>query len=72
MIKQTPIVIAAHRDDESPIFGDHTTHVTLRNEGGGPYVNISQLGTEDGVDLQLDELGAVVEAARGLVADVQN
>jgi len=41
-MKLTVTEIAVHKETESPIFGELTTHVKLEDEGGGAFVKICQ------------------------------
>lgn len=65
----TPIAFSVHRRGESPIYGEQTTRVTVDDEGGGPFVVISQMHDhiEPGkVSLDFDELQAVLTATQAL------
>lgn len=53
-MKLTVTEIAIHREDQSPIFGDLTTRVSVDDEGGGIFVRITQ-DTDDGpVSIRMD------------------
>lgn len=36
-LKKTVVAIAIYRDDESPIYGENTTVVSLDDEGAGQF-----------------------------------
>jgi hypothetical protein len=73
-MKLTVTEIAVHREDQSPIFGDLTTHVSVADEGGGIYVRITQ-DTDDGpVSIRMDfnEVDHWVQAINILKSGVQD
>lgn len=41
-MKITPIKYAIHREEESPIFGEQNTFISIEDEGGGTFVTLSQ------------------------------
>jgi hypothetical protein len=68
--KITPIGMSVHLPDESPIYGESTTHVVVEDEAAGPYIVLRQFGEESKVGevrLDLEELEAVLRAARMLI-----
>jgi len=68
--KITPIGMAVHPPDESPIFGEHATHVLIDDEAAGPFIVLRQYGSETKsgeVRLDIEELDAVMRAARRLI-----
>lgn len=70
-ILTTPIAVAVHPAGCNPIFGDQATHVVVDDYAGGPFIVIRQFGDhikEGEVRLDMDELEAVVSAARQLIA----
>lgn len=74
-MKLTVTEIAIHREDQSPIFGDLTTRVSVDDEGGGPFVRVTQDTTEDGPQvLRMDfkEVDHLVQAINILKSGVQN
>ena len=53
-MKLTVTEIAIHREDQSPIFGDLTTRVSVDHEGADIFVRITQ-DTDDGpVSIRMD------------------
>ena len=71
----TPIAMAIHLPDESPIFGDSTLHLALDDEGAGPFFVLRQVSGNDGnpleagsVRIDMEELEAFAEAARRLIS----
>lgn len=67
-LRVTPVCVAVHREGESPVFGEGTTHVQLEDEGGGAFVILRQFGEhekEGELRFDVDELQVVArEAAR--------
>ena len=37
-LKSTTLSIAVHRADANPVFGEGTTHVSLQDDAGGPFI----------------------------------
>jgi hypothetical protein len=73
--KITPIGMSVHLPDESPIYGESTIHVLVEDEAGGAFILLRQVAS-DGEDmkpgevrLDLEELEAVLRAARRLIRD---
>ena len=67
----TVIAMSIHSDDESPIFGEHSTQVTIDDEGAGPYIVLTQTneGAKVGtVAMDMEDLELVIKAARDLMA----
>jgi len=68
--KITPIGMAVHLPEESPIFGEQTLKVRIEDDAAGPYLVLRQCGGEiepGEVRLDLEELEAVLRAARRLI-----
>ena len=67
----TPICFAIHRPEESPVFGDGIIHVSVDDDGAGPFVVIKQLSwdkPESGVcAFDISELEQITKAARKLI-----
>ena len=38
----TILKVAVHREEESPIFGEGNTYVSVDDEAGGPFLTIEQ------------------------------
>jgi len=55
-MKITPIKYAIHKENESPIFGEHNTYIYISDEGAGTFLCISQenLSTNDSGAINLD------------------
>lgn len=67
-IKITPLCLSVHHDDESPILGKYSTHVSIEDEAAGPFIVLRQPRAESGeVRLEPDELDVVIEAAQQLL-----
>lgn len=50
----------------NPVFGERAVHVTLEDEGGGPFLSIRT--SEGEIKLDPEELEAIAAAARQLLA----
>ncbi len=73
--KTTVLKIAVHPDDESPLYGNLLTHVSIEDEGGGPYLVIEQF--EDNrkpgvVRIDFDELPAIALTGQALIQGLKN
>lgn len=68
--RTTPIAVAIHVDDESPIFGEQTIQVWIDNEAAGPLVVLKQIGHNSSkpgtIWLDIEQLETVTRAAREL------
>ena len=67
----TPIGYAVHVHGTSAVFDDSVTQVLVDDDAAGPYIVLKQIGREANkageVRLDLDELEAVIRAARRLL-----
>ena len=63
-MKLTVTEIAVHKENESPIFGDHTTHVKLEDEGAGTFIKIIQHNDikTDEIRLDFNEIEYIMKA----------
>lgn len=71
MYKKTILTVAIHPEDVNPVFGESSTHISVQDDGGGPFIRLFQCNdeTENGtVKLDLQELELVFEAAKELVS----
>lgn len=69
-IMTTPIACSVHRAGQSPIYGEQATNVLVEDDAGGPYIVLRQSNDHvkpGEVRLDLDELEAVVVAARAMI-----
>lgn len=67
---KTILTISIHSKDESPIFGMSSTHVSLDDDGGGPFLILKQCNDhiQNGeIRLEFDELPLIMEAAQQLI-----
>jgi len=65
----TPVAIAVHLASSDPIFGEQTIHVSIEDDGGGPFVALRDLSNDGGsIRLDLEALEAATVAARHLIA----
>ena len=53
-MKLTVTEIAVHKENESPVFADTTTHVKLYDEGGGAFIKLVQCNDEGVNEIRLD------------------
>ncbi len=70
-LKSTTLSIAVHRADANPVFGEGTTHVSLQDDAGGPFIELPQFdyGLDAGhVKFDLEELVEITEVAKRLIA----
>lgn len=65
----TPMAFAVHRKGSSPVYGDGSTHVTVVDEGAGPFVLIRQSHSAEvgEIALDADELQALATAGGALL-----
>jgi hypothetical protein len=69
-MRTTIIAIAVHPDADNPVFGERSTHVSIDDDGAGPFIKLQQFHerTKPGeLTLDLDELEEVIQAARRLI-----
>jgi len=69
-IRTTPISVAVHPAGQSPIYGEQAIHVLVDDESGGPFIVLRQCNDyikPGEVRMDMDELEAVVIAARALI-----
>lgn len=66
--KVTMTQFAIHREDENPIFGDNVTRVSLEDEGGGPFLVLSQVDYNGTNKIRVDfsELDVILKTAKEL------
>jgi hypothetical protein len=64
-MKTTCLSVAIHQDDQA-IFGEGVITVTLEDEAAGAFLILSD--GENKIRIDIDELEAVVIAARNLIA----
>lgn len=69
--KTTPMAVSVHMKSDSPVFGESTIIVSAEDDGAGSFVVLKSLCTDDNgagvIKLDLDQLEAVVVAARALI-----
>lgn len=73
-IRVTPLCVAVHREGESPVFGEGTTHVQIEDEGAGAFVILRQFGDhekEGELRFDSDELQVVTREAARMVRLVE-
>lgn len=66
----TPLSTSIHRPGQNPIFGECSTHVTVDDDAGGPFIVLRQCDDNikpGKVRLDMEELEAVLKAARKLM-----
>jgi hypothetical protein len=72
--KTTVLKVSVHPKWGSPLLDESATHVSLEDDGGGPFIQLLQNSAdfEQGrVRLELDELEPVAAACRALIAGVK-
>lgn len=73
----TPVVYAIHSENESPLFGIETLHISAESNGGGVYVklkNINPAEPEEGseISLDIDILEEALKIAKLFEANITN
>ena len=71
-IKTSVIKKAIYVDGNNPISGDVAVHVSVEDEGGGAFIVIETVDDDCGkIRIDLDELEAVLVAAREMIAEIE-
>ena len=71
-IKTSCIKKAIYVDGNNPISGDVAVHVSVEDEGGGAFLVIETVDDDCGkIRIDLDELEAVLVAAREMIAGIE-
>lgn len=68
---RTTISISVHPSNVNPLFGEGATHVSLDDEGGGPYIVLRQCEDDSKVgEIRVDyeELTQIWQVAEVLLA----
>jgi hypothetical protein len=67
--KSTIIRISIHPENVNPIFGEQATHVSIKDEGGGPFIELSQERDDKDkcVRVDMDELEIITAEAKKLI-----
>ena len=74
-LKATPITTAVHFAEDNPIFGESSTHVTIDDEAGGPFIILKQCHDyikPGEVRLDMEELELICKVARKMVKAYPN
>jgi len=69
--KTTPISVSVHLENESPIFGECATHISVDDEGAGTFICLKQVhdDIEKGmVNIGIEELELIFKAAKELIS----
>jgi len=67
--RATPLAVSVHDDGDDPYCGDTATHISVLDEGGGPFIEIRQTLTGQAIRLNFGEIDAVAAAANRLAAE---
>ena len=67
-LTMTTLSISVHPKDESPVFGEQSMIVSIEDEGAGPYISILQVQEGVKISMDIEQLEAVVVAARQLLS----
>jgi hypothetical protein len=71
-IKTSAIKKAIYVAGNNPISGDVAVHVSVEDYGGGAFIVIETVGDDCGkISIDLDELEAVLVAAREMIAEIE-
>lgn len=69
----TPLVVSVHRPTANPVFETGVVHVSIDDDGGGPYLKIEQQGSDLNdlrswqILLDFEEIEGVAKAAQALI-----
>lgn len=68
--KTTVISLSVHAENENPTYGESVTTISLEDEGGGPFLLLTQTpgDGERALRFDLDEFRAVAAAVEVLMA----
>jgi hypothetical protein len=68
---KTIVKVSVHQYDESPIFGEGSTHISIEDDAAGPYIKFTQCrDTIENGSVTFDsvqEMAAVFDAAKELL-----
>jgi hypothetical protein len=70
-LSSTILMISIHPEKTNPVYGEGSIHVSIDDEGGGPFIKISQSDdeiSEGVVRLDFEELQMVYEVATSLIS----
>ena len=70
-IKTSAIKKAIYVDGNNPISGEVAVHVSVEDEGGGAFLVIETIEDDGKIRIDLDELEAVLVAAREMIAEIE-
>ena len=70
-IKTSAIKKALYVDGNNPISGDVAVHVSVEDNGSGAFVVIETIEDDGKIIITLDELEAVIVAAREMIAEIE-
>ena len=67
--KSTIIKISIHLENVNPVYGEGVTHVSIQDEGAGPFITLSQVGEEkfECVRIDMEELELITAEAKKLI-----
>ena len=67
--KSTIIKISIHPENLNPVYGEGVTHLCIEDEGGGPFLALSQEGEDklECVRIDLEELEMITAEAKKLI-----
>ena len=72
--KTTVLKVSVHPEGKSPLLSESATHVSLVDEGGGPFVEVQQISSHldrGCICLDFAEIKPVFAACRALIAGVK-
>ena len=67
--KSTIIRISIHPENVNPVYGEGVTHVSIQDEGAGPFLELSQEGDEKlkCIQIVIEELELIAAEAKKLI-----
>ena len=62
----TITAMAIHQPDQSPVYGEYTTHIAMTDEAAGPFFELTQ--DDKTISVTVDELRALLACAETMLA----
>ena len=69
-LEATSITTSVHHEEDNPVFGESSTHITIDDEAGGPFIVLKQCHDyikPGEVRLDMNELELICKVARKMV-----
>ena len=62
----TITAMAIHTREQSPVYGEYTTHITMTDEAAGPFFEVTQ--NDKTISVTVEELRALLACAETMLA----